>query len=200
MDILVASYNRHKVEELSPMFPAHRLLGPQDLGLGVIDIVEDGHDYFANALIKARALHTLSGMPTLADDSGLSVAALGGAPGIHSARYGSKDGVATLTSAERNALLLAEMEGVQDRDCAFYCCLVFLFGHDRFLSVQETCPGVLTTEPRGEGGFGYDPLVYLPEKDRTVAELSPEEKSLVSHRGKAARLLEPMLAFLPAQP
>lgn len=200
MDILVASYNRHKVVELSPMFPAHRLLSPQDLGLGEIEILEDGHDYFANALIKAKALHALAFMPTLADDSGLSVAALGGAPGIHSARYGSKDGIATLGSAERNALLLAEMEGVQDRACAFFCCLVFLFGHDRFLSVQETCPGLLTTEPRGEGGFGYDPLVFLPEMGRTVAELSPEEKSMVSHRGKAARLLEPMIGILSGRP
>jgi XTP/dITP diphosphohydrolase len=200
MDILVASYNRHKVDELSPMFPAHRLLSPQDLGLGEIEILEDGHDYYANALIKARALHALAHMPTLADDSGLSVAALGGAPGIHSARFGSKDGIATLSSAERNALLLAEMEGVQDRACAFYCCLVFLFGHDRFLSVQETCPGLLTTEPRGEGGFGYDPLVFLPEMGMTVAELSPEEKSRVSHRGKAARLLEPMIGILPGRP
>ncbi|HWP69229.1 MAG TPA: non-canonical purine NTP pyrophosphatase [Rectinemataceae bacterium] len=151
-------------------------------------------NYFENALIKARALFAATGLPALADDSGLSVAAMGGAPGIYSSRYGSKDGRAKLSSAERNTLLLAEMEGVADRACAFYCCLVFLYGHDRFLSVQETCPGILSESPRGAGGFGYDPLVFLPELGKSMAELSPEEKNLVSHRGRAARLMNAILA------
>jgi XTP/dITP diphosphohydrolase len=195
MDILAATFNRHKIEELAPLFPAHRLLSPADLGYGEIEIEENGSNYFENALIKAKTLFTLSGIPTLADDSGLSVAALGGAPGIHSARYGSIDGGGKLSSAERNALLVAEMVGVRDRVCAFYCCLVFLYGHDRFLSVQETCPGILTDAPRGGGGFGYDPLVFLPELDKTVAELSLEEKSQVSHRGRAARTMNALLSI-----
>lgn len=194
MDILVASFNAHKIEELKPLFPSHRLLSPADLGYAEMEIEEDGSSYFENALIKAKTLFTLTGMPTLADDSGLSVANLGGGPGIHSSRYGSKDGQAKLTSTERNALLLAEMEGVEDRICAFYCCLVFMFGRDRFLSVQETCPGILMKSPRGQGGFGYDPLVYLPELGETVAELAPDEKNKVSHRGRAARIMNGILA------
>ena len=194
MEILVATFNRHKIEELAPLFSAHKLLCPADIGCGELDIEENGSNYFENALIKAKAMFTRTGLPTLADDSGLSVAAMGGAPGIYSSRYGSKDGRAKLSSAERNALLLAEMEGVADRACAFYCCLVFLYGHDRFLSVQETCPGTLSEDPRGEGGFGYDPVVYLPEMKKSMAELSPEEKNLVSHRGRAARLMNAILA------
>jgi XTP/dITP diphosphohydrolase len=194
MDILVATYNRHKIEELEPMFPSHRLLSPADVGLGALEIEENGADYFSNALIKAEALRERSGLPTLADDSGLSVAALDGAPGIHSARYGSLDGAAKLSSPERNALLLEAMKGIVDRRCAFYCCLVFLYGDDRFLSVQETCPGLLALSPSGAGGFGYDPIVYLPEFGKTVAELSPDEKNRVSHRGKASRLMNAMLS------
>jgi len=194
MDILVATFNRHKLEELVPLFPEHRLLSPADIGCEELEIEENGLNYFENALIKARVLFAATGFPALADDSGLSVAAMGGAPGIYSSRYGSKNGSAKLSSADRNALLLAEMEGVADRACAFYCCLVFLYGHDRFLSVQETCPGILSESPRGAGGFGYDPLVFLPELGKSMAELSPEEKNLVSHRGRAARLMNAILA------
>ena len=193
MDILVASFNTHKIDELKPLFASHRLLSPTDLGYGEMEIEEDGSSYFENALIKAKALYSLAGMPTLADDSGLSIATLGGAPGIHSSRYGSKDGRSKLSTAERNALLLAEIEGVKDRACAFYCCLVLMYGHDRFLSVQETCPGILAETPRGAGGFGYDPLVFLPELGKTVAELDPEQKNMVSHRGRASRTMNALL-------
>ena len=191
MEILVASFNRHKIDELKPLFPGYRLLAPSDLGVEDFEIDENGTDYFQNALIKARALQArLSGreslLPILADDSGLSVHALDGAPGIRSSRYGSKDPGTKLSSAQRNDLLLGEMAGVEDRACAFYCCLVFLYGEDRFISVQETCPGLLATSPEGGSGFGYDPIVYLPGQGKTVAQLEPEEKAAVSHRGRAA--------------
>jgi XTP/dITP diphosphohydrolase len=209
MEILVASFNRHKIEELKPLFPGHRLLAPADLDIGDFEIDENGTDYFQNALIKARVLRNralqtrLSGqgrpVAVLADDSGLSVQALKGAPGIRSARYGSKDSGPKLSASERNAILLAEMAGVEDRACAFYCCLVLLYGEDRFISVQETCPGLLARSPLGEGGFGYDPIVYLPELGRTVAELEPGEKAAVSHRGKAALALRIALDALGSQ-
>jgi len=194
MEILVATFNRHKIDELRPLFPGYSLLSPSDLGIDDFDIDENGNDYFQNALIKARVLRTralraprrASPLPILADDSGLSVQALDGAPGIRSARYGAKDGGAKLSTAERNALLLSEMAGIEDRACAFYCCLIFLYGEDRFIAVQETCQGLLTESPRGDGGFGYDPIVYIPELGKTVAELKPGEKAAVSHRGKAA--------------
>lgn len=193
MDILVASFNEHKLLELKPLFPGLRLVSPTELGYGELEIEEDGQSYFENALIKAKALYERAGIPTLADDSGLSVDALDGAPGIRSSRYGAPDGNRKLSSPERNALLLSEMEGVADRNCAFYCCLVFMYGKDRFASVQETCPGLLLESPRGMGGFGYDPIVYLPELGKSVAELSSGEKSIVSHRGRAARRMNVIL-------
>ncbi len=189
----MATFNSHKIAELRPMFPDHRLLSPADIGIDEFEIVEDGDSYFANALIKAKTLHDLRGLPTLADDSGLSVTALDGGPGIHSSRYGAHSAGRMLTAEEKNALLVESMRGVSDRSCAFICCLVFYFGKDRYLAVQETCPGMLLDAPRGTGGFGYDPLVYLPERSRSVAELSPEEKNRVSHRGRASLAMRRML-------
>lgn len=196
MEILVATFNRHKIDELRPLLPGHRLLSPADAGIDPMEIDENGSDYFANALIKAKALHDKAGIPTLADDSGLSVLALDGAPGIHSSRYGSLDGSKKLSDGDRNELLLSVMKQVDERRCAFYCCLVFLYGEDRYIAVQETCPGLLAYAPAGKGGFGYDPLVFLPELGRTVAELSPGEKNRVSHRGRAGRAMAAMLEAL----
>lgn len=196
MDILVATYNTHKIDELRPLLPGHRLLSPAEAGIEAMDIDENGSDYFANALIKAKALYEKAGIPTLADDSGLSVLALDGAPGIHSSRYGSLDGSKKLGDGDRNELLLKVMKDAKERRCAFYCCLVFLYGADRYLAVQETCPGMLALAPAGKGGFGYDPLVFLPELGKTVAELSPEEKNRISHRGRAGRAMAAMLEAL----
>lgn len=196
MEILVASFNNHKIDELRPLLPGHRLLSPAEAGVEPIQIDEAGSDYFANALIKARALYEKAGIPTLADDSGLSVLALDGAPGIHSSRYGSLDGSKKLGDRDRNELLLSVMKDIDERRCAFYCCLVFLYDDDRYVAVQETCPGILTRSPAGEGGFGYDPLVFLPQLGKTVAELSPDEKNEVSHRGRAGRAMALMLEAL----
>jgi XTP/dITP diphosphohydrolase len=196
MEILVASFNSHKIAELEPMFTGCRLLSPAQVGIEEFEIEEDGESYFANALIKAKAIYALRGLPTLADDSGLSVHALGGAPGIHSSRYGSSEAGRILTAGEKNALLVEIMKGQMERKCAFYCCLVLYLGQDRYIAAQETCPGILLDAPRGSGGFGYDPLVYLPEFSRSVAELSAQEKNLVSHRGKAARTMNAMIASL----
>lgn len=197
MDILVATYNTHKIDELRPLLPGHRLLSPADVGIEAMEIDENGSDYFANSLIKAKALYGKAGIPTLADDSGLSVLALDGAPGIHSSRYGSLDGSKKLSDGDRNQLLLQVMKDKNERRCAFYCCLVFLYGEDRYLAVQETCPGILAQIPAGKGGFGYDPLVFLPELGKTVAELSPKEKNSVSHRGRAGRAMAALLNAFP---
>jgi XTP/dITP diphosphohydrolase len=197
MKILAATFNAHKIEELKALFPAHEIVAPSDIGIEALEIEENGESYFANAMIKAKALYTLARMPTLADDSGLSVKALDGRPGIHSARYGSLEGGKALTQGEKNDRLLREMSGIEDRSCAFFCCLVLVYQEDAFLCVQETCPGLLAHEPRGTGGFGYDPLVYLPEFSLTVAELSPEKKNEVSHRGKAAKILARLLDNFP---
>ncbi len=196
MEIVIATWNAHKADELRPLFPGHRLLLPSEVGLADCDIDETGSTYLENAFIKAETVFKLCGRPTLADDSGLSVAALNGAPGIKSARYGSADGTTKLDAQARNALLLEHMKGQADRRCAFICCLVLMYGDNRFISVQETCPGLLTEIPRGFSGFGYDPVVYLPELGKTVAELTPEEKNRISHRGRAASRMNRMLSIL----
>lgn len=199
MDIVIATNNAHKVEELRTLFHGHRLLLPAEIGLSLSDIEETGSTYLENAFIKAEAVFKLCGRPTLADDSGLSVIALHGAPGIKSARYGSVDVTKKLDAHERNALLLDNMKGQHDRRCAFICCLLFMYDENRFVSVQESCPGLLAESPRGDGGFGYDPVVYLPELGKTVAELLPEEKNRVSHRGRAASQMNRILSTLEIQ-
>jgi XTP/dITP diphosphohydrolase len=165
---------------------------PRDLGLD-FDFAENGTSFIENALGKALALHGMSGQACLADDSGLCVDALGGRPGVYSARYGSKEGEEPLSSPKRNALLLREMEGISLRSCRFICCLALVISADRVFTIQESCEGLLLERPRGEGGFGYDPIVFLPELSKSVAELSQEEKGRVSHRGKALARLKALL-------
>ena len=187
MKILLATSNRHKLEEFAALLSGAQLATPADLGIPFAP-EEGGSSFFENASIKARALFDATGQPALADDSGLCVDALGGAPGVHSARFGSEGGAA-LTDAQRNVLLLSKMKGEANRTCRFVCCLVLYLGEGRFVAAQETLEGVLLDEPRGTGGFGYDPVVFLPELGKSVAELSAEEKNRVSHRAKAASRL-----------
>jgi len=199
MELFVATANAHKLVELAPALPGQVLRTPAEAGHPGFEVEEDGEDFLANALKKARALYSLLGRPSIADDSGLVVRALGGEPGVRSARYGSPDGGATkLGAAERNAYLLERMRGRADRACAFVCCLVLVLSEDRLFVVQETCPGLLLEAPRGSGGFGYDPVVFLPELGKTVAELSTEEKNRVSHRGRACARMAGLLAGLSA--
>jgi XTP/dITP diphosphohydrolase len=200
MKLFVATGNPHKLVELSPALPGHELGTPADAGHPEFDVEEDGQDFLSNALKKAKALYRLIGRPSLADDSGLVVRALGGEPGVLSARYGSPDGGRTkLDAAARNAYLLRTMEGRVDRACAFVCCLVLVLSEDRFFVAQETCPGILLEAPRGTGGFGFDPIVYLPDLGRTVAELSIEEKNALSHRGRACARMAAMLRDLESR-
>jgi len=201
MEILVATGNAHKLAELAPALPGQLLRTPADAGFPGFDVEEDGSTFHENALKKAMSLWRLCGRPSLADDSGLVVRALGGEPGIRSARYGSPDGGLTkLGAPERNAFLLGNMEDMEDRSCAFVCCLVLVLGEERWFSVQETCRGELLRSPRGEAGFGYDPVVWLPALGKTVAELSIEEKNLVSHRGRACARMVRLIADLEARP
>lgn len=191
MNFWFATNNEHKKKELEAILGGISLHIPRDRGLS-FNPEETGTSFVENALIKARALYELVKEPVIADDSGLCVDALGGRPGIHSARYGGKEGK-RLDSHERNQLLLAEMAGIQDRRARFVCAMVLYFGRDRFYLVQETLEGELTTEERGNGGFGYDPILYVPQYGKTVAELSEEEKNRISHRGKAGRILRQIL-------
>ncbi len=200
MVILVATSNTHKLMELSALFPGHELKTPSQAGFPDFDVIEDGSTFHANALLKALALYRLTGLPSLADDSGLAVKAMDGGPGILSARYGSSDGMTKLTSGERNAILLERMRGVEERSCAFVCCLALVLSEARIFSVQETCEGELLHAPRGDGGFGYDPVVWLPGLEKTVAELDMEEKNRISHRGRAASRMARIIDDLVASP
>jgi len=200
MELFVATGNAHKVLELGPALPGHTLKLPSDAGILGFEVEEDGSTYLENAAKKAKALYALVGAPALADDSGLSVRAMGGAPGVLSARYGSRDGHAKLEAAERNALLLERMDSEEDRACAFVCCLVLVLAEERVFAIQETCPGELLRIPRGSGGFGYDPIVFLPGLGKSVAELSVEEKNALSHRGRACARMAALLAEMEARP
>lgn len=189
MTIVIATGNRHKAEEFSRIFSGHHIVLPEDRGI-MFDPEETATTFYGNALIKARTLFELMGEPVIADDSGICVDALNGEPGVYSARYGATNGI-ELSAEDRNTLLLSRMKGITDRTARFVCNMVLYYGPDRFVSVQETLEGSIVTETgSGSGGFGYDPVLYLPEYGKTVAELSDDQKDLVSHRGKAARKLQ----------
>jgi XTP/dITP diphosphohydrolase len=211
MTVWFATGNIHKRNELAailaPCIPGLEIKIPREAGM-VFDPDENGGAFSENALIKARAFYRLAvenGMtaPVIADDSGLCVDALGGRPGVYSARYGcmgqyGSEGGKKLRDTERNALLLSELGGNANRKARFVCAMVLLYDEDRFFLAQETCEGEIVKDinaARGAGGFGYDPILYIPALGRTVAELSEEEKTRISHRGKAGRVISSMLGL-----
>ncbi|MCF7947713.1 MAG: RdgB/HAM1 family non-canonical purine NTP pyrophosphatase [Spirochaetia bacterium] len=195
MEILVATENTHKLKELSAIFADHTLFTPHEKGIEYF-FEETGETFLANAQGKALALHEQAGSPVIADDSGLVVPALGGEPGVYSARYGSPAGGPNLDTPERNRYLLGKMEGLTDRRSYFVCCMVLVLTPERFFVAQETLPGRIISEPRGSYGFGYDPLFYLNEYNQTVAELPEAEKNKISHRGRAGIRLRAVLDSL----
>lgn len=190
MKILLATRNRHKIKEYEELLARHvsgiELLSLDDVGLEG-EVEETGSTFHENAMIKARWGAT-SGYLTIADDSGLMVTALGGAPGVHSARYAGEHG----NDAANNALLLKNLEGVADRSAAFVCCIACAYpngdGSSDFVA-QGVAPGEILCEPRGEGGFGYDPLFWYDPLGKSFAELTLEEKNTVSHRAIAVAAL-----------
>jgi XTP/dITP diphosphohydrolase len=208
MILWFATGNVHKRAELANILNAHTIRIPADAGIDGFDPNETGGSFLENSLLKARTLYRLLaekgiGGPVIADDSGLCVDALGGRPGIYSARYAGPSAApagaaspGSLSAPERNALLLTELGSEPNRKARFVCAMVLLWDENRFYSVQETLEGEIIApdrEGRGEGGFGYDPILYIPEFGRTVAELSEAEKNGVSHRGKAARAIAKLL-------
>ena len=194
--LLLATSNPHKVEEVaSSLAPlGWQICTLQDVADGrplPAEPIEDAPDFEGNAAIKARAYAAWSGIPTLADDSGLEVDALGGAPGVHSARWSGVDGDRATRDAANNQKLIGALETVPQakRSARFVCvlCLAEPNGVIRHM-VRGTMEGHITTNPRGDNGFGYDPYLMLPD-GRTSAELSPDEKNSQSHRGQACRAL-----------
>ena len=185
--IYFASGNDHKRKEIEALFPAYEIVLPKDEGIE-FNPVEDGMSFVENASIKAKALWNIVHAPTLADDSGLSVDALSGRPGIYSARYGEKNGK-RLEDSERNRLLLSELRDVQDRSAHFVSALVFIFDENRTYSIEESVDGKIAYVPSGSHGFGYDPIFIIDGIERNMAELSDEEKNIYSHRAKSSALM-----------
>lgn len=194
MKIYLASSNRHKLLEFQSILKGFNLVIPDDNGI-LFSPEETGETFFENALIKAKALYEIVKEPVIADDSGLCINALNGAPGIYSARYGSLNGKNTSADTGINKVLeeLSNIISSADRKACFVCCIVIYLGENRFYSIQETCEGEIAYKKFGKGGFGYDPIFYLPQLGKTMAELTEEEKNKISHRGKAVRVLSKLL-------
>lgn len=189
--LVFATGNQGKVNEFKQMLgEKYEILSMKELGVDV-EIVEDGATFEENAIIKARAIMEATGEMVLADDSGFEVDYLGGEPGIYSARYMGED-----TPYEiKNAELLRRCEGVPDeqRDARFVCVIACAYPDGTVDTAKGVIEGKLAHEPRGEYGFGYDPIFYLPERGCTTGELKPEVKNAISHRGIAVRKMVELL-------
>ena len=192
-ELLIASNNDHKVTEFRRLLAdlPFTLVTPHEIGL-TLDVDETGETFEANARLKAHAFAKASGLPALADDSGIEVDALGGAPGVRSARYGS-DG---LDDAGRTNLLLTEMQGVPDnaRACRYRVVLVLVDTDGSEQLTEGRCEGLVAHQALGSNGFGYDPLFFVPIFGKTIAAISSEQKDEISHRGIAARAMADILS------
>jgi XTP/dITP diphosphohydrolase len=192
--VLVATNNRGKVRELAEIFADLKdgLLLPADLGI-TLDVAETGQTYAENARLKAMAFARASGLISMGDDSGLEVDALAGAPGLHSARYAGPGA----TDADRRAKLICELHDIPaPRPARFRCVIAVALPNGNVQLFEGTCEGEIILEERGSQGFGYDPIFYLPEYQRTMAELPPEVKNQISHRARAAQAALPYLTTL----
>ena len=198
MKIVVATKNAHKVKELSEMLSIDgiELVTLSDMGF-TGEIEETGSTFAENALIKARAARDLYHLPALADDSGLCVDALNGEPGIYSARYVSEDGENASDKANVEKLL-DKLKGIPsgERTARFLCAIALVLPDGTEKTVTGACEGVITSEVRGNGGFGYDPVFYYVPYCKTFGEASEEEKNAVSHRANAVRLIKKELLQL----
>jgi XTP/dITP diphosphohydrolase len=193
VNLLIATHNKGKKSEYAALLQGLELELTTLAELGIAhDVEENGATYQENALLKARAYAQLSGLLTLADDSGLEVDALDGAPGVRTARYA---GVGA-SDRDRYALLLRNLEGVPDaqRTARFRCVIALAWPEGRTEVVEGTCEGYITHAPKGDRGFGYDPVFYVPECGCTMAELPAEVKNLISHRARAAQAARALLA------
>ena len=187
MKLVLASKNKKKLEEMRQILSGLgvEVISESDAGVDV-DVEETGTTFAENARLKAVAVMQASGLPAIADDSGLCVDALNGAPGVYSARYGGGE----LDDVGRYRLLLENMRGMLDRRCGFVSAICCAFPNGDEITSQGECRGTLAYAPKGENGFGYDPIFFVPEKKKTFAELTAEEKNEISHRGKALRAFQ----------
>lgn len=210
MKIYLATGNKNKKREMSQILSQHQIVTPSDEGID-FSPVENGTTFYENSIIKAKALYEIVHCPVIADDSGICVDALGGIPGIYSARYagpdfpkGKPDG-SKISQEDQNRFLIQQLndriaQGNLDsshftngpRSAHYTCAMVLYMGNDRVYAIQDTMEGAIVNsieDAKGTGGFGYDPIFFLPDLGVTSAELSAEEKNKISHRGKATRTL-----------
>lgn len=193
MKVVLASQNKHKLAEIQAILSRFdmELVLQSELGLH-IDVEETGASFEENSMLKARAVVEATGLPAIADDSGLCVDVLGGGPGIYSARYGAPECV---TDRDRLNHLLENLRGVrsEERTARFVCVITLLRPDGSSLVARGSCEGLITFEPRGEDGFGYDPVFYVPAMGCTFAQMGAERKNAISHRANALMRLERML-------
>ena len=191
---VLATHNPGKLKERGTILSRFgvEVASPGELGIAV-EVEETGTTFAENAMLKAKAICAAAGLPAIADDSGLCVDALGGGPGIYSARYGGEG----LDDAGRYRLLLSSLRGQTTRAAHFACAIACAFPNGDTLTAEGRCDGTIAFAPMGEGGFGYDPVFFVPELKKTFGQLSAEEKSAISHRGRAlADFAEKLATYL----
>jgi XTP/dITP diphosphohydrolase len=188
---VLATHNPGKLKEMGEILSQYgvEVVSPKELGI-TVDVEETGTTFAENAMLKAGAICAASGLPAIADDSGLCVDALNGGPGVYSARYGGEG----LDDVGRYRLLLANMRGQTSRTAHFACAIACAFPNGDQLTAEGQCEGTIAFAPMGEGGFGYDPVFFVPELKKTFGQLTGEEKSAISHRGKALAAFSEKLA------
>ncbi|MCI2057117.1 MAG: XTP/dITP diphosphatase [Oscillibacter sp.] len=188
---VLATHNPGKLTEMSAILGTLgvEVVLPSDLGI-TVDVEETGETFAENAMLKARAICEAAKLPAIADDSGLCVDALNGGPGVYSARYGGEG----LDDAGRRMLLLTNLRGMGTRAAHFSCAIACMFPNGDTLTAEGRCDGTIAYAPAGDGGFGYDPVFFYPNKAKTFAQLTAEEKNEISHRGKALREFSEKLA------
>ena len=194
MKFVLASHNKGKLEEMQSILGelGVEVVSQSDVGLE-LEPEENGMTFAENARIKAQAVMEASGLPAIADDSGLCVDALQGGPGVYSARYGGEE----MSYPEKIRMLLQTMQGQTPRTCHFACHITCCFTNGEVLDAEGKCQGTVAFVPMGEGGFGFDPIFFVPDLKKTFAQLSPEEKNAISHRGNALRAFaEQLKAYL----
>ena len=190
MKLVLASKNAKKLKEMNEILSGMgvEVCSQADIGVDV-DVEETGASFEENSMLKAKAVMEASGLPAIADDSGLCVDALNGAPGVYSARYGGEG----LDDAGRYRMLLANMPKDQPRTAKFVSVITCCFPNGDVLTARGECPGAIAFAAMGEGGFGYDPVFFLPKLKKTFAQLSAEEKNAISHRGLALKAFQAKL-------
>ena len=191
MKFILATHNPGKLREMAAILSQYgvEVVSPADVGI-TVDVEETGTTFAENAMLKAKAICAAADLPAIADDSGLCVDALNGGPGVYSARYGGEG----LDDKGRYTPLLQNMRGQTTRAAHFACAIACAFPNGDELTAEGRCDGTIAFAPMGEGGFGYDPVFFVPEKAKTFGQLTAEEKSAISHRGKALKAFSEKLA------